>query len=266
MVLIVHKSPLALRRLNSSVCRTRRFCALLCGGLALAFSLTEARAQMSFTYTPGILHRTDTLGSDIAFVGTVRNTSASSLTLTFIRARNTLPANWQSSLCFDVCFIPTLDTVSTTARFGSSPLAPNEARPFSLRVFPTVNHGTAIVRIVARNAADPADSVSYTFTATSQTTFAPQENSAPSQFRLYQNFPNPFNATTTIQFAVPKAGFTSLKVYNLLGVEIATIVASKLQPGRYATAFHADNLPSGVYLYTLQAELFSDSRRFVLLK
>ncbi len=79
------------------------------------------------------------------------------------------------------------------------------------------------------------------------------QNSLPSEFRLYQNYPNPFNPTTTIQFDIPKTSFVSLKIYNLLGQEVATLVNEEKQVGKYEVKFDKSNLASGVYLYQLKA-------------
>lgn len=76
--------------------------------------------------------------------------------------------------------------------------------------------------------------------------------SVPDQFVLRDAYPNPFNPSTTIQFALPKTSFATLKVYNLVGKEVATLVAQELNAGYYATKWLAD-VPSGIYFYSLQA-------------
>ncbi len=91
-------------------------------------------------------------------------------------------------------------------------------------------------------------------------------NSQASTFALQQNYPNPFNATTQITYSIAQNGFASLKVYNLLGEEIATLAEGLHAAGHYSIGFNADALPAGVYLYQLQAEGFSESKRFLLLK
>lgn len=88
----------------------------------------------------------------------------------------------------------------------------------------------------------------------------------PASFGLKQNYPNPFNPSTRIEFTVTSASQTVLKVYSLLGAEVATLVDEHLQPGSYATDFVADHLPSGVYLYKLTSGSYAEVRRMVLLK
>ncbi|MBU1984227.1 T9SS type A sorting domain-containing protein [bacterium] len=90
--------------------------------------------------------------------------------------------------------------------------------------------------------------------------------SAPSQYMLYPNFPNPFNPSTRISYALPKAAHVRLTVFNLLGEQIATL-ADGIQPtGIHTLSFDGSALASGVYLYLLQSEGFSQARKMVLLK
>jgi len=76
---------------------------------------------------------------------------------------------------------------------------------------------------------------------------------APSAFSISQNHPNPFNPTTTIKYQVPELSFITLKVYDILGNEIETLINEAIQAGRYEIKFNASNLPSGVYFYRVQA-------------
>ncbi|MEN8194716.1 MAG: T9SS type A sorting domain-containing protein [Bacteroidota bacterium] len=102
------------------------------------------------------------------------------------------------------------------------------------------------------------------------------------KFELEQNYPNPFNPSTTIKYTVAKSpllggdgrparptsggGLITLKVYDVLGREVATLVNKEQQPGNYEVKFNADNLNSGVYFYHLKADSFSQSRKMILLK
>jgi len=88
----------------------------------------------------------------------------------------------------------------------------------------------------------------------------------PNEFVLRQNFPNPFNPTTTFEFALAEAGFTTLKVYDLLGREVATIVEGPMEARWYQVTWNASNIASGVYLYTLTSSGFSDTRKLLLMK
>ena len=95
-------------------------------------------------------------------------------------------------------------------------------------------------------------------------------NALPQQFVLSQNYPNPFNPSTTIEFSIPKQSFVTLKVYDLLGREVATLVNKELQAGSFKTQFDASSaragLASGVYLYRLNAGGFVQTKKLMLMK
>ncbi len=85
-------------------------------------------------------------------------------------------------------------------------------------------------------------------------------------FILMQNYPNPFNPTTTIRFDLPKSSFVTLKIYNLLGKEIATLVNGKRPAGEHAVEWNGKGLPNGIYLYHLRAGDFVETRKLILQK
>ncbi len=87
-----------------------------------------------------------------------------------------------------------------------------------------------------------------------------------SKFSLDQNYPNPFNPSTTISFTLPSNSLVSLKVFDILGREVATLVSEKLCAGNHLRQWNAVDLPSGVYFYRLTAGSFTDTKKFVLLK
>ena len=88
----------------------------------------------------------------------------------------------------------------------------------------------------------------------------------PSVFSLSQNYPNPFNPTTNIQFGVPKNSLVTIKVYDLLGREVAVLLNEQKQAGTYQVDFNASSLSSGVYFYRMQAGTFADIKRMVVIK
>jgi hypothetical protein len=105
------------------------------------------------------------------------------------------------------------------------------------------------------------------------------EENLPNKFYLFQNYPNPFNPTTKIKFTIPQSplfggdergGLVILKVYDVLGNEIATLVNREKPPGTYEVEFNSRNLifqiPSGVYFYQLKAGNFVETKKMVLLK
>ena len=88
----------------------------------------------------------------------------------------------------------------------------------------------------------------------------------PETFQLYQNFPNPFNPSTKIRFRIADYGWVTLKVFDVLGREVATLVNEEMSPGRYERTFNARGLASGVYLYQLRAGSFTDIKNLILLR
>lgn len=89
----------------------------------------------------------------------------------------------------------------------------------------------------------------------------------PEQYSLLQNYPNPFNPITTIKYSLPKSSWVSLRVYNLLGHEIVTLVDNELKgPGSHDILFDASDLSSGTYLYNLSTNGFTDIKKFTLIK
>jgi hypothetical protein len=88
----------------------------------------------------------------------------------------------------------------------------------------------------------------------------------PTNYYLTQNYPNPFNPTSTIKFQIPELSFVSLKVYDVLGNEIETIVNEEKPTGSYKVEFNANGLPSGVYFYQLKASDYVETKKMLLMK
>ncbi|MBT8378528.1 MAG: T9SS type A sorting domain-containing protein [Ignavibacteria bacterium] len=97
-------------------------------------------------------------------------------------------------------------------------------------------------------------------------TSADNNNQITDEFILEQNYPNPFNPTTKINFAIPQSGVTTIKVYNILGNEVATLLDRELTAGKHDVNFDATNLSSGTYFYTLTSGTFRETKKLVLLK
>lgn len=110
----------------------------------------------------------------------------------------------------------------------------------------------------------------------SPTSITIAETSIPEKYYLKQNYPNPFNPNTHLKFGIPASQsgwqsgselrFVSLKIYDVLGNEIATLVNELLQPGSYEVEWNAGNYPSGAYFYKLSSDFFTDSKRMLLIK
>mgnify|MGYP005838438323 CR=1 FL=1 len=91
-------------------------------------------------------------------------------------------------------------------------------------------------------------------------------NSLPENFVLEQNFPNPFNPSTTIRYSLPSDNYVTLKVFNILGQEVATLINENKVAGNYSVEFNASNLSSGIYLYRIDAGNFTSVKKLTLLK
>ncbi len=91
-------------------------------------------------------------------------------------------------------------------------------------------------------------------------------NNLPNQFSLGQNYPNPFNPTTNFEFQIANSGFVNLKIFDVLGNKVETLVNEEKEPGLYKIKYNAIHLASGVYYYRLTANGFTDTKKFILLK
>ena len=90
--------------------------------------------------------------------------------------------------------------------------------------------------------------------------------STPREFRVYDNYPNPFNPATTIQYDIPKNALVQVKVFDILGREVATLVNKKQAAGTYSINFDASNLANGIYIYKITADNYSSVKKMMLLK
>jgi len=88
----------------------------------------------------------------------------------------------------------------------------------------------------------------------------------PTEYVLEQNYPNPFNPSTTIRFAIPEAGRYTIKVYNILGQEVVTLLNEELNAGVHNVKFNASNIASGMYIYKLSGEKVNISKKMILMK
>ena len=98
------------------------------------------------------------------------------------------------------------------------------------------------------------------------TTGVTENTQIPTEFSLSQNYPNPFNPSTVITYALPQAGYVTLTVFNLLGEKVATLVNENISAGIHSVEFNAADLTSGLYIYTIKANGFINSRKMVLMK
>ena len=94
----------------------------------------------------------------------------------------------------------------------------------------------------------------------------PISSEIPKSFSLMQNYPNPFNPSTKIIFEVPRSSFTVIRIFDILGREVSTLVNEQLQPGTYEVNFDGSNYTSGIYFYVMNTGSFADTRKMILVK
>jgi hypothetical protein len=127
--------------------------------------------------------------------------------------------------------------------------------------------GVGIVKAVGK---DPAGATQYTLELTKFTAggavSVESDHAVPMEFALLQNFPNPFNPSTRIQFDIPHSSFVNLKVYNALGVEVATLVSAELPAGRHDATWNVGGASSGIYFYRMQAGTYTQTRKMLLVR
>ncbi len=95
---------------------------------------------------------------------------------------------------------------------------------------------------------------------------SPISTEVPKDFVLEQNYPNPFNPVTNINFSIPKAGFTSIRIYDIMGRLVHTLFETQLAPGSYKADWDASQMPSGIYIYRIESGNYTQSRKMILIK
>jgi hypothetical protein len=236
---------------------------LICFAL---FAFATGAQSQSFTFTK--------LGADTAryenggtfdtyyTYAVMRNTGATTLHIKFQKMARVIPTNWAADMCYGLCYtnteiIPPNSTVD---------LAPGDVdSTFEVTwTVPSQGIGTQVVRMF--NNDNPSQFQDVTFYVRRTTTAITNISSTVKSFELKQNYPNPFNPVTNINFSIPKAQNVSLKVYDMMGREVADLVNQFIQAGEYRADFSGANLSSGVYYYTLKTDEFSSIKSMVLVK
>ncbi len=118
---------------------------------------------------------------------------------------------------------------------------------------------------------NPSDSVNFTTASIIEAELTPTSveqinDFEPDNFQLEQNYPNPFNPTTIIRYSIPESSFATIKVYDMLGNEVETLVNEEHPAGNYEVDFNAEGLSSGLYFYKLQTDNFVGTKKMLLLK
>lgn len=190
------------------------------------------------------------------------------------------------ALAIGIRFSESMDTASVRAAFSISPFVsgkiawinsnrtilftPDSALPYNTNFTVTVSPTAKSVYgffVDGNKDSVGGDPIILSFrTAKSPTGMAQYSDVLPTEYQLAQNFPNPFNPKTEIQFSLPRSSRTTLRIYDVLGREVATLLNENLGPGRYKVPFDASSIPSGVYFYRIVASEFSAVKKMMLTK
>lgn len=170
----------------------------------------------------------------------------------------------------DIAFLPPPDTwlsVGTDSPNLSLPFNPNNIKDFyvrckvSDRLGNSVTSGSLFVDVINSDP-PPAESGSAELYESS----IAAEERIPDSYSVFQNYPNPFNPSTVIRYDLPEAGNVSLRVYDILGREVAVLVNEQKEAGRYEAVFHAANLATGIYVYELRTNNFRSVKKMNFVK
>jgi carboxypeptidase T len=208
-------------------------------------------AAPSIALSASALHDTLVLGDSTQRVLTISNNGNADL---LWGVADTTGASW-------VAFSPALGTISP---LQSSPLT------ITLKSAGLVADTTySVTLLILSN--DPVNNTRtfpISLRVRAVTAIGPDERRVPTEFALHQNYPNPFNPQTTVSFDVPHEAVVTLKMFNLIGQEIATLVDGRMQPGTYTTVVSADQLglSSGMYFYRLSSDRFVATKKMILVK
>ncbi|BDQ02963.1 T9SS type A sorting domain-containing protein [Ignavibacterium sp.] len=209
----------------------------------------------------------DTIGDEVVIYIDLTNISQAEQTVFVVRTINQMPNGWSTSLCFDYCYPDWMDSIATTQTYGSSPLQPGESREVSVHFFTNNAPNTGMVQLQAGTFRNPDQRITVELQAsTFDPTSVEDEVNSITNFNLEQNYPNPFNPATKIRWQSPISGWQTLKVYDLLGNEISTLVNEEKPAGNHELIFNASDLPSGIYFYRLTVGAFSQSKAMILEK
>jgi hypothetical protein len=238
-------------------------------GFIISFSVTPLiHAQEIQIITHGMTKYEPVGTIEIVIDFEVVNISSFEQTVFEVRTLENLPSGWESSLCFgELCFAPFVDSVATTPDFQTPAVQPGDTLKTSIHVFTDqVNIGTGYVQIEVGTFRNPEIRYVLDFTATTDPAVSVNENNLLNTYYLFQNYPNPFNPSTRINYNVGEPGLVQLKVYNVLGVEVASLVNEFKNTGNYSVDFNAGIYSSGVYFYSLSVNNFTQTRKMILEK
>ena len=231
----------------------------------ILFSFNMTAQELEITVHDTLLYGQQ--GSEIVFEMDIVNKSTFEQTVFMVRTIDSLPQGWTSSLCFgDLCAAPQVDSLATTGGQLPPPLQPGDTLDASVHINETNSIATAYIQVEIGTFRNPGIRETIDFTATTDPSVDVEDEIIINNYELGQNYPNPFNPSTQINYSIGEGGFVKLKVYNILGIEVATIVSEYKTAGNHQVSFAANDLSSGVYIYRLSINDFTTTRKMILEK
>lgn len=192
-------------------------------------------------------------GWDVVFSGEYKVTNTGWQTLYFTQS---FGWNGNSNIIIEICYNNSRWTWFSTVR---STITPNK----TLGVFDDLSNGNGCTDLDSGGLQTRRPNICILLTPL---TGVSSNNSVPQTYSLSQNYPNPFNPETRISYSIPKAGFVSIQVFDMLGRQVAGLVNDYKKAGSYITEFNASGLSSGVYYYKMISGDFSDFKKMIVIK
>ena len=224
--------------------------------LILFILLYSAISAADFTLTFDGDSSISTSETAMSLYGIVTNNSDEALKLTVIK--HTTQSNFITTVCVsEKCFMPTLDTVNALVDAGAT-------SAIKINV-DCINTCTGTVTVIAQDYENPTDSKSLSYTFTKEESVAIVDIKTVNRVEM-RAYPNPFNPTTNIAFNMPVSSKASVKVYDIRGRQVATLVNGYITQGSHIATFNASQLPSGVYFAKLAYGSVVTTQKLLLVK
>jgi len=206
----------------------------------------------------------------VSFQKASDNLTVSNTSVNYVRIP--MMGNYSGTVTYNATVTPAPSTGSITLSWSPSNVKVLTGTPDSIKLSATTSsncsYGTYTVTVTGVETGGPRTHTrTYTLIVNSTPSGIGNNNQSAYQYNLYQNYPNPFNPSTSIEFFLPKQSLVNLKVYDLVGKEVATLVNNDLRKeGLHQVTFDGTNLSSGVYYYKITAGEFTDIRKMMLIK
>ncbi len=214
-----------------------------------------------FTCQTGNTFRTCDFNTEVTFRLRITNHTTKNLAVFIKRVLNDMPdSTWSSSLCFINC------TGQDSINNAESPIPPGDTSEATIHIFSSNIPGTGKVSVQVGTIANPDYRETYTFISSTETSGIAEANTKPNCFKVYQNYPNPFNPSTVISYSLSSPAKVSIKVYDIMGTQVSTLVNQEKPSGTHQVEFDGSKLPSGIYYYRLAAGSFMQTKKMMMLK